>query len=85
LPRAPRFDLVVADPPRAGLGPAARGLARLAVRRFIYVSCEPATLARDLSAILVEGFRIESARLYDLFALTHRVEAAVSLVRTGVS
>jgi len=85
LPRAPRHDLAVADPPRAGLGTAARSLARIAGRKLIYVSCDPATLARDLAVILPEGFEIEDARLYDLFALTHRIEAVVSLTRKEAS
>jgi 23S rRNA (uracil1939-C5)-methyltransferase len=82
LAGAPRFDVVVADPPRAGLGPLAAPLARIALRRMLYVSCEPPTLARDLPAILAEGFVIESARLYDMFPLTHRLEALVALRRS---
>ena len=75
------FDVVVADPPREGLRDTAVALAALARRRLIYVSCEPASLARDLKAILAEGFRIEDARLEDFFPLTHRVEAVVALRR----
>jgi tRNA/tmRNA/rRNA uracil-C5-methylase (TrmA/RlmC/RlmD family) len=79
-----RFDLVVADPPRAGLGAElASTLARRAKSRFVYVSCDPATLARDLPAILAQGFVIRSARLFDLFAFTHRVEALVALERAA--
>jgi tRNA/tmRNA/rRNA uracil-C5-methylase (TrmA/RlmC/RlmD family) len=78
---AASFDLVVADPPREGLGGAAASLASLARRRLIYVSCEPASLARDLKTILSTGFQIEDARLEDFFPLTHRVEAVVALRR----
>ncbi len=78
------FDVVVADPPRAGLGvPLARALAHRTRRRLIYVSCDPATLARDLAAFLGEGLAIRRVRLYDLFAFTHRVEALVSLERAA--
>jgi 23S rRNA (uracil1939-C5)-methyltransferase len=77
----PLFDVVVADPPREGLKAAAAPLAALARRQLIYVSCEPASLARDLGTILARGFRIESARLEDFFPLTHRVEAVVVLRR----
>lgn len=78
------FDCVVADPPRAGLGePLARALARRARRRLLYVSCDPATLARDLAILLAEGLAIRSVRLYDLFAFTHRVEALVALERAA--
>jgi 23S rRNA (uracil1939-C5)-methyltransferase len=76
------FDVVVADPPRAGLGTELAGiLARRARRLLIYVSCDPATLARDLPALLAEGLAIRDTRLYDLFAFTHRIEALVSLER----
>jgi tRNA/tmRNA/rRNA uracil-C5-methylase (TrmA/RlmC/RlmD family) len=79
-----RFACVVADPPRTGLGrDLAAELARRAERTLVYVSCDPATLARDLPAILGEGFAIRSAALYDLFAYTHRVEALVSLERAA--
>ncbi len=79
-----RFDCVVADPPRAGLGPnLASSLARCAAGRLIYVSCDPATLARDLTAILAEGFAIRHAALYDLFPFTHRVEAMIGLERAA--
>jgi len=74
------FDVVVADPPRAGLGASlAEALGRRARRLFLYVSCDPATLARDLPALRAAGLEIRSTRLYDLFAYTHRVEAVVAL------
>ena len=76
------FDVVVADPPRAGLGGGlAEELARRARRLFLYVSCDPATLARDLAALRGAGLEIARTRLYDLFAFTHRVEALVALER----
>jgi tRNA/tmRNA/rRNA uracil-C5-methylase (TrmA/RlmC/RlmD family) len=76
------FEVLVADPPRAGLGLAlAPRLAAKARRTLVYLSCEPATLARDLPLLLGEGFAIRSVRLYDLFVLTHRVEAMVVLDR----
>jgi tRNA/tmRNA/rRNA uracil-C5-methylase (TrmA/RlmC/RlmD family) len=79
-----RFSCVVADPPRAGLGAGlSRELARRAEREFVYVSCDPATLGRDLAILLAEGFAIRHARLFDLFALTHRVEALVALERVA--
>ena len=76
-----RFDVVVADPPRAGLARIAEPLAARARREFVYVSCDPATLARDLRLLVEEGFGVADARLYDLFPLTHRVEAVVTLLR----
>jgi len=80
------FDVVVADPPRAGLGlRLAREVAVLTRRRLIYVSCDPATLARDLAVLLEEGLAIAGAKLYDLFAFTHRVEAMIVLERRGAA
>jgi 23S rRNA (uracil1939-C5)-methyltransferase len=74
------FAVMVADPPRAGF-PAAltRSLSRRNRGLLLYVSCEPATLARDLAALVAGGLHIRSASLYDLFPLTHRVEAIVAL------
>jgi tRNA/tmRNA/rRNA uracil-C5-methylase (TrmA/RlmC/RlmD family) len=78
------FDVIVADPPRAGLGlPLAAALARRPPKLLIYVSCDPATLARDLAALTGSGLSIASARLYDLFPLTHRVEAVIALSASG--
>lgn len=79
-----RFDCVVVDPPRTGLGAAlCRDLVSRAGRLFLYVSCDPATLARDLAVLLAEGFVLRRAKLYDFFAFTHRVESLVSLERTA--
>jgi len=75
-------DLVVVDPPRSGLGErVARLLAALAAPRIIYVSCDPATLARDLVALLADGYRAEQVHLVDLFPQTYRLESVVHLVR----
>ena len=80
-----RFDLVVVDPPRAGLARLALPIGERARRRLVYVSCDPATLARDLAELL-SIFEVADARLYDLFPLTHRLESVVTLVRrAGVS
>jgi 23S rRNA (uracil1939-C5)-methyltransferase len=74
-------DLVVADPPRGGLGEnVVRGLARLAAPRITYVSCDPSTLARDLRMLLSSGYRIEGAHLIDLFPQTHHIESVFHLV-----
>ncbi|MGH9367307.1 MAG: class I SAM-dependent RNA methyltransferase [Thermoanaerobaculia bacterium] len=76
------FDLAVVDPPRAGLGlRLAAALPQRIGRRLVYVSCDPATLARDLAALRSGGLEIQRARLYDFFAFTHRVEAVVTLER----
>jgi 23S rRNA (uracil1939-C5)-methyltransferase len=78
------FDVVVVDPPRAGLGTGlAAELASRSRALFLYISCDPATLARDLPAIRASGFEIRGTQLYDLFAFTHRIEALVALERVA--
>jgi 23S rRNA (uracil1939-C5)-methyltransferase len=76
-------DLVVLDPPRAGVEPAALArLAELSPGRIIYVSCEPSTLARDLAALIRERYKLEEVHLFDLFPETFHMESLVRLTRT---
>ena len=73
-------DFVVADPPRAGLGPEVTAeLVRLRPARLVLVSCDPPMLARDLSPLLESGYRIQSMTLVDLFPQTFHLETVVSL------
>ena len=75
-------DLAVVDPPRSGLGErVARGLATLGAPRVVYVSCDPATLARDLLTLLGSGYRIQQVHLVDLFPQTFHLETVVHLAR----
>ena len=75
-------DLAVVDPPRNGLGErVARSLAALGAPRVIYVSCDPATLARDLVPLLAAGYRVEQVHLVDLFPQTYHLESVVHLIR----
>jgi 23S rRNA (uracil1939-C5)-methyltransferase len=75
-------DLAVVDPPRSGLGErVARLLATLGAPRVIYVSCDPATLARDLVPLLAAGYRAEQVHLLDLFPQTYHLESVVHLSR----
>jgi len=77
-----KLDLVVVDPPRAGLGEkVARALADSRTPRITYVSCDPATLARDLTVLIGAGYRIEEAHLVDLFPQTFHIESVLQLVR----
>ncbi len=76
------IDLAVVDPPRAGLGEKAAGLLADSVTpRITYVSCDPATLARDLTVLVKSGYRIEEAHLVDLFPQTFHIESVLQLVR----
>lgn len=79
---ARRPDLAIVDPPRSGLGErVARLLASLGAPRVAYVSCDPATLARDLVQLLAGGYRVEQVHLVDLFPQTYHLESVVHLVR----
>lgn len=74
-------DFVLADPPRAGLGKrGAAGLLAMRPPRLSIVSCDPATLARDLAALLAGGYAIESMTLIDLFPQTYHIETVTHLV-----
>ncbi len=76
------FDYVIVDPPRAGLGESvARKLAQLASPQLTYVSCDPATLARDLRVLTEGGYRVQQAHLVDLFPQTLHIESVLHLAR----
>jgi len=78
LERSP--DFVLADPPRAGLGKRVVGeLLRLKPARLTIVSCDPATLARDLSALIAGGYALDGITLVDLFPQTYHVESVTHL------
>jgi 23S rRNA (uracil1939-C5)-methyltransferase len=74
-------DFVLADPPRAGLGKSVvKDLNRVAAPRLTIVSCDPATLARDIAAL--NRYKIESLTLVDLFPQTYHLETIASLILT---
>jgi len=73
-------DFVLLDPPRAGAEPeAVRAIIALNPRHISYVSCDPATLARDLLALTSAGYRLASVSAFDMFPQTHHVETVVHL------
>ncbi len=81
----PPARLVIADPPRAGLAREVDRLPDAATRpgaeRFAYVSCDPATLARDLGLLIGGGWTLEDLRAFDAFPMTHHVECVATLTR----
>jgi tRNA/tmRNA/rRNA uracil-C5-methylase (TrmA/RlmC/RlmD family) len=75
-----RADLVVLDPPRSGAGAAVVELVcRLDTRRIAYVSCDPASLARDVATFVDNGWRMTTLRAFDLFPMTSHVECLAVL------
>ena len=69
-------DACLVDPPRAGLAlPALDAVARLAPPILAYISCDPATLARDAKRLLAAGYRLESCQPFDMFPQTYHIES----------
>jgi len=80
-PAARKFGAVLLDPPREGakgIGPALR---ELGAARAVYVSCDPATLARDVRACVEAGYRVSAVQPIDMFPQTHHVEGVVVMER----
>jgi len=76
----PREALVLVDPPRVGLSPAARDhLARWRPERVVMLACDPATWARDVAALTAHAFRLVHLELVDLFPSTSHVEVVAVL------
>ena len=77
-----KADVVVVDPPRKGLNAdAIEALARFAPRRIVYVSCDPATLARDVALLKERGYAVKNAMAADLFPRCAHVESIVCMIR----
>ena len=75
-----RPDVVVVDPPRKGLNPdTIAALSKMAPRRIVYVSCDPATLARDVALLKERGYLLQSAQAADLFPRCSHIESVVCL------
>ncbi len=76
-------DVVVVDPPRKGLNAdTIEALARFAPRRIVYVSCDPATLARDVALLKERGYALKNAMAADLFPRCSHVESVVTLSKS---
>ena len=78
-------DLVVMDPPRAGIGAETlKLLVALQPKRLHYVSCSPPTLARDLAFLTKNGYQLDSLELFDFFPQTYHIESLARLTPIGV-
>ena len=80
-----RPDVVIMDPPRSGARELIEPLLRMHAARVIYVSCDLATLARDLRALCAGGYIIAEIRAFDFFPNTHHVEVVAHAVLTSVA
>ena len=79
---ARKAGVVVCDPPRSGAGPqTVAQISRLSPDRVVYVACDPAALARDLSDFARHGYQLDFLRAFDLFPLTHHVESLAALTK----
>ncbi|MGB7925492.1 MAG: class I SAM-dependent RNA methyltransferase [Pyrinomonadaceae bacterium] len=79
------LDYLLLDPPRAGADEGATaGILSLRPRQIAYVSCDPATLARDLKELLGGGYRLDSIIAFDMFPQTHHVETVARLAIVGL-
>lgn len=76
------LDLVILDPPRSGHYQASADLLQARPRRILYVSCDPATLARDLSPLVRDGYEVLSSQPFDLFPQTWHIESMTLLEAT---
>ena len=78
-------DVLVVDPPRKGLDETARdAILKMLPPRVVYVSCDPATLARDVAELCGTGYTLERAQAFDLFPRTNHVETVVLLRRENI-
>jgi 23S rRNA (uracil1939-C5)-methyltransferase len=74
------IDFLLLDPPRTGAeSRVIAGILRLMPKRICYVSCDPATLARDLKKLIAGGYALDSVNAFDMFPQTHHVETVVRL------
>ena len=75
-----RFDVVLLDPPRQGLDrEAVTNLIAMAPQKIVYISCDPATMARDLTCMCASGYSVTEVTPVDMFPQTHHIESVIVL------
>lgn len=76
------FDIILVDPPRKGMDEkVVDAIIKSTAKKLVYISCDPATLARDLKALTENGFEVEDVKLVDMFAKTMHVECIALIQR----
>jgi len=86
LRKIKRADVVVLDPPRAGIGAkVVQQVISVAPRRVVYVACDPASLARDVRTFIDGGWNLAKIKAFDLFPMTHHIETVALLTPNRVS
>jgi len=76
-----KFDKVILDPPRAGIGKDIELIGKALPKRIVYISCNPTTLARDSRYLSNKGFSLKALRAFDMFPDTHHVEVVATFNR----
>jgi 23S rRNA (uracil1939-C5)-methyltransferase len=79
------FDAILIDPPRAGAELVMHYVANFAAKRIVYVSCNPATLARDAAILTQQGYRLTKAGIMDMFSHTEHVESIALFEKVATS
>jgi len=79
-----KFNVVILDPPRAGCKPEViKAITLMAPERVVYVSCNPATVARDLAMFVKDGYNVAEVQPIDMFAQSHHVESVILMTNSG--
>lgn len=84
LPKAQKFDRILLDPPRMGMEQGIENLVCLKAPVILYISCDPATLARDVKELLRLGYKHEFSQVIDMFPQTYHVES-ITRLKIGAS
>jgi len=80
-----KYTKVLLDPARAGAYQAIEQLVKFNIEQILYISCDPATLAKDTALLLTHGYKIEKIALMDMFTHTKHIETMVLFVRDSSS
>ena len=84
LSKFKRADLILLDPPRSGAGKdVVSAMVKLEPRTIVYVSCDPASLARDTTYLEESGYKLDRLQSYDLFPMTQHIECVARFIKNS--